>query len=182
MGPCSGAWDACRGSAIAITHATTKRRRNVFHEIAFVVEPVTAAICPNTLTTFTTIVNRIDQVHPKTPTCCSADHGRFLINLMSRFAKLILLPLLVVFSLLAAPSAMSSPPQDGYQTAAHHNDVEHDLNGHEECAAIACCLMPANTARPTLLERAAVLVDAYPVLHRSGEDPKVPAPPPKPLV
>jgi len=101
---------------------------------------------------------------------------------MSQFAKLILLPLLVVFSLLAAPSAMSSPPQDGHQTAAHHNDVEHDLNGHEECAAIACCLMPGNAVRPMLLDRVAELVLPCPVLSQSGEAPGIPAPPPKPLV
>jgi len=35
--------------------------------MSFAAIPITAAICPNTLATFTTIVNRIDQVHPKSP-------------------------------------------------------------------------------------------------------------------
>ncbi|MAL02191.1 MAG: hypothetical protein CL536_08640 [Alcaligenaceae bacterium] len=102
---------------------------------------------------------------------------------MSQFAKLILLPSLVVFSLLAAPGVMRSPSQVyGQENAAHHHDVEHGLSGHGECATIACCLMPANAGREMLLDRVAELVDTYPVLYMCGEGPRVPAPPPKPLV
>jgi hypothetical protein len=132
--------------------------------------------------TFCSIVNRVDQVHPDQgiAEAQTVEDER----LMPQFAKLILLPLLVLLSLLVAPAAMSSAKSsDGYGAVAHQHGVERGVDTpHSECATIACCLLPAPAQRSMLLGRLDGLVEACPALHMSGETPRVPAPPPKRLV
>lgn len=96
---------------------------------------------------------------------------------MGRILKSGLVPLLVMVSLLAAPTAVSDTFLSiDHCVAAHHHEVGGDARTHDECATVTYCLLAAPDARQDISARAG---DPIAPLILPGEQPRVPAPPPR---